>query len=213
MDVFIADDHDLVIDGFKRIFEETAIDVVGCCLNGKELLKWLHLNSADVVVLDIEMPEMGGIEVLEYLKKHNLRHRIVVLSGFLDYGLLEAIMDLGVMGYVTKNDLAVNIVDAVEAVGNDSWYFSNEVRAMLELVGFEKNTRSKKAREMLNKTLTKREMNIINAIVNEVPTVEIAEDMKTTESTVRSRTEVIRNKIGVKNNVGLAMRFAFLREK
>ena len=93
----IADDHKILIDGIKAVLKtEPNIEVVGQSQNGEDVVKWfLEGNYCDVLVLDINMPEMDGIEVLKSLEKKGIDHSTIVLSSYDDMKLVKEVLKMG----------------------------------------------------------------------------------------------------------------------
>ena len=84
--IHIADDHQIIIDGLMAILEfESDIDVVGYSLNGQQVLDWFVHNSADILLLDINMPDISGLEVMQALKNYKTIPRVIILSSYDNY--------------------------------------------------------------------------------------------------------------------------------
>ena len=157
--VHIVDDHEIIIDGLTAILEsENDIKVVGHSLNGKEVINWFQDHSADVLVLDINMPEVGGLEVLKHFEKRKNAPHLIVLSSYDDSKLIRDILKLGAKGFVPKKSAGEHIVKAIFNVAKGKQYFSEEVQEKLmnSLMG---NTADieKNPEDPLLSSLTKRE--------------------------------------------------------
>jgi DNA-binding NarL/FixJ family response regulator len=132
--VVLADDHDVVRQGLKRLLDRAAgIEVVGEARNGLEALKAVRDLHPDVLLLDIEMPVMDGVEVARRLRASNATVRILVLSAYDDQEYIRALQDIGVWGYLVKGEAPGKIVEAVRGVaeGQKGWV-SQQVRKKLE---------------------------------------------------------------------------------
>lgn len=132
--VVLADDHVVVRQGLKRLLDRAAeIEVVGEASNGLEALNSVRDLHPDVLLLDIEMPVMDGVEVARRLRESNANVRILVLSAYDDQEYIRALQDIGVSGYLVKGEAPGKIVEAVRGVaeGQKGWV-SHQVRKKLE---------------------------------------------------------------------------------
>ncbi len=132
--VLLADDHDVVRQGLKRLLNRAPeIEVIGEARDGFEALHLVKELQPDVLLLDIEMPGMDGIEVARRLQELNLKVRILILSAYDDREYIRALLDIGVSGYLVKGEAPGKIVEAVRGVaqGQKGWV-SPQVRKKLE---------------------------------------------------------------------------------
>lgn len=132
--VVLADDHDVVRQGLKRLLDRAPeIEVVGEASDGLQALRFAKELQPDVLLLDIEMPEMDGIEVARRLQEQNIKVRILILSAYDDREYIRALLDIGVSGYLVKGEAPGKIVEAVRGVaqGQKAWV-SPQVRKKLE---------------------------------------------------------------------------------
>jgi two-component system, NarL family, response regulator LiaR len=132
--VVLADDHDVVRQGLKRLLNRAPeIEVVGEASDGLEALNFVKELRPDVLLLDIEMPVMDGIEVARRLQELNLKVRILILSAYDDREYIRALLDIGVSGYLVKGEAPGKIVEAVRGVaqGQKGWV-SPQIRKKLE---------------------------------------------------------------------------------
>ena len=101
--VHIADDHQILIDGVIAVLGlEKDIEVVGFSLNGEQVLDWFHEHSADVLVLDINMPKVDGIEVLRQFQNYEDVPQVIILSSYDDIKLIKEVLGMGAKGFVPK---------------------------------------------------------------------------------------------------------------
>ncbi len=211
--VHIADDHQILIDGVKAVLNiENDIEVTGFSLNGVQVVDWYKENFADVLILDINMPELDGIGVLKALKKFKKRPEIIVLSSYDDIKLVKEVLQMGAKGFVPKKSAGEHIVNAVYKVAVGNQYFTDDVKEKMMqtlLNGQPKNEGSQDG--VLISSLTKREIQVLKLVAQQYSTREIAEELIISESTVETHRKNLMKKVKVKNSVGLAI-FALKNE-
>lgn len=122
--VLLADDHPRVRAGIRNLLEKASdIEVIGEARDGEEALKLAEDLSPDVLLLDMEMPQMSGVEVARKLRAQGSPVRIVALSAYHDRQYIQAMLSTGASGYLTKDEAPEKIVGAVRsaAQGQDAW--------------------------------------------------------------------------------------------
>ncbi len=212
--VHIADDHQILIDGVKAVLNiESDIEVTGFSLNGIQVIDWFKDQFADVLILDINMPELDGIGVLKALKKMKKKKpEIIVLSSYDDVKLVKEVLQMGAKGFVPKKSAGEHIVNAVYKVAKGNQYFTDDVKEKMMqtlLNGQPKNEGSQDG--VLISSLTKREIQVLKLVAQQYSTREIAEELIISESTVETHRKNLMKKVKVKNSVGLAI-FALKNE-
>jgi len=211
--VHIADDHQILIDGVKAVLNlESDIEVIGYSLNGNEVVTWFKENEADVLILDINMPELDGIEVLKRLKDFKKRPEIIVLSSYDDVKLVKEVLQMGAKGFVPKKSAGEHIVNAVYKIYEGNQYFTDDVKEKMMqtlLNGQVKNEGSQDG--VLISSLTKREVQVLKLVAQQYSTREIGDELHISESTVETHRKNLMKKVKVKNSVGLAI-FALKNE-
>ncbi|TVZ55805.1 LuxR family two component transcriptional regulator [Lutibacter sp. Hel_I_33_5] len=206
--VHIADDHKIVIEGVIAVINtESSIEVKGYSQTGTKVIKWLEKNSADVLILDISMPEVGGIEVLRYFKEKGIEQKTIILSSFDDPNFVKEIMEIGAKGYISKNNAGEHIVNAILKVANGGTYFSDDIKENLFKVftGEEAVEGDFPKGFFISEELTDREVEVLRLIAKELNTSEIAKKINVSENTVKTHRQKLLKKLNVKNSVGLAM--------
>ena len=202
-----------MIDGVKAVLKiEPNIEVIGFSLNGMEVVSWFQENEADVLILDINMPELDGIEVLKRLKDFKKRPEIIVLSSYDDVKLVKEVLQMGAKGFVPKKSAGEHIVNAVNKVSEGNQYFTDDVKEKMMqtlLNGQVKNEGSQDG--VLISSLTKREVQVLKLVAQQYSTREIGEELHISESTVETHRKNLMKKVKVKNSVGLAI-FALKNE-
>ena len=190
--VVLADDHDVVRQGLKRLLDRAPeIEVVGEASDGLEALQSVEELQPDVLLLDIEMPIMDGIEVARRLQEANIKVRILILSAYDDREYIRALLDIGVSGYLVKGEAPGKIVEAVRGIaqGQKGWV-SPQVRKKLE-----------KMQDFTNKqnSLSHLEFNILRLMVMGKPDHIIARQLELTEVECSTSVDSLFQKIGARN--------------
>ncbi|TDQ24053.1 response regulator [Tenacibaculum caenipelagi] len=203
--VHIADDHKILIDGVIALLNtEDDIEVEGYSLTGREVVNWSSKNAADVLVLDINMPEMDGIEVLKTFKQRNTQIKTIILSSLSDPKLVQELMALGANGFVDKSHANEQIIDAIKVVYNGIQYISEDIKVkLLEL--YASDSKEVIEPEFINGDLTEREISVLKLIAQEKSSNEIAKQLNISLKTVETYRSNLYKKLKVKNVVGLAM--------
>lgn len=211
--VHIADDHQVLIDGVMAVLGlEKDIDVVGYSLNGRQVLDWFEDHSADVLILDINMPELDGLEVLRQFKSLEDVPKIIILSSYDDIKLIKEVLSIGASGFIPKKSAGEHIVKAIRSVSSGSQYFSEEVKeTMMKTLMGKPLGESKNPDGVLISSLTRREYQILKLIAQQYTTKEIGDTLGISESTVDTHRKNLIKKLNVKNSVGLAI-FAMKNE-
>lgn len=195
--LIIADDHPLMRDGIKTILAgDQEIKVVDCAGDGEELLKILEKTETDVILMDINMPGMNGIDATQQIRKKYPDIKILVFSQYDEKRFVKQLMKNGANGYLLKNSAASELVNAVKIVHNGGLYLSQE----LPNIFVEK---PKKRTNQLFPKLTKREVEVLRQICMEKSTAEIAENLFLSPNTVETHRANLLLKIGAKNTAGL----------
>ena len=211
--VHIADDHQILIDGVMAVLGlERDIDVVGYSLNGEQVIEWFEENSSDVLILDINMPVLDGLEVLKKFQSMEDVPKIIILSSYDDIKLIKEVLGMGAMGFVPKKSAGEHIVRAIREVNKGEQYFSDEVKEkmMKTLMGKPMHKADNPEGVLIN-SLTRREYQILKLIAQQYTTREIGDALGISESTVETHRKNLIKKINVKNTVGLAI-FAMKNE-
>lgn len=203
--IAIADDHKLFREGLAALlesFEELTVSII--VSNGNELFEELlkRKRPIDVLLLDVEMPEMDGIEVLKKLKATKSSIKPLILTMHNEDELIYGLVEQGARGFLQKSSDIEEVVDAIYKLQNDELYFNNEIskRVIQKLVKKEYIKRLE-----INKTLSEREKEIIRLICHEFTTKEIAEKLFLSERTIETHKQNIFDKTNSKNSVGLAV--------
>lgn len=196
--VFVADDHTTISDGLIAIVNATpGMSTMGKAVDGEQLLERIKHKSIDVLLLDINMPRLGGLEVLPILRERYPEIAIIMLSTHRNKAIIQRSDALGASGYLTKDAEQREIVAAIRAVAGGEKYYSQLVARII----VEGRENARKDGQLPG--LTSRERRIICLITKELTSREIGERLKISHHTVERHRKNIFAKIGVKNVVGL----------
>ena len=200
--VLIADDHQLVIDGIKLMLsDQKDVECVAEANNGEEVLQLLKSKAIDIILLDIDMPVLNGIETCKRVKKAYPHIKILVLSMFKEASMIKIMLENGASGYLLKNAGQDEILEAIRRVSNDKEYYSPDVlqTVMRSLTKKEEE----KAHKPFIPSLTRREKQVLQLIVDEYTTAEIAEKLFIGFGTVETHRRNLLMKLDVRNTAGL----------
>jgi two-component system nitrate/nitrite response regulator NarL len=132
--LLIADDHEILASGMSSILSnKKELKILGTVSNGQEVLDYLAKNEVDVVIMDLNMPVLNGIEATEIIKKSFPKTKVLILSMFDREGYIQNALDVGVDGYVLKNVSEEEIVSAVKRIMEGKTYFSQDVMAKMAM--------------------------------------------------------------------------------
>lgn len=205
--ILLVDDHELFLEALEMIINlEDDCQVIGKLNNGKELLTFLQNEDkpdVDVLVLDINMPELDGIQTLTELQKLENDFHIIILSSMSDTRIVHEAMKKGAEGFLCKKCARKEIIQAIRAVTNNESYFGETINKEI-LLNLKPGKRKKIHDDpfMLNQ-LTDREMDVLKLIALEYTSKEISEQLFIAQSTVDTHRKNIIEKLKVKNSVGL----------
>lgn len=204
----IADDHVLVREGLKQLLElETDIDVIAQAGDGKEAVEQALEYTPDVVLLDINMPRMNGIEVLRRFKDLGVKSKVIMLTIHEDKEYLFETMKIGANGYVLKDSDSDSLIKAIKGVNNGETYIQPSISSLLVEDMDRKDNESNK--ELLKiKSLTKREYEVLTLIAEGLSNRSIADKLYISEKTVKNHVSSILKKLEVNDRIQAAI-FAF----
>ena len=199
--IIIADDHQLFIDGIKSLVKTMKnMEIVAEVNNGKELLEVLEKTTCNIVLMDINMPEMDGIEATKLVKTKHPLLKILMLTMFSSRDYIEKLLRAGADGYILKNTGKAELQEAIETLMNGESYFSKEVTERI-MEGLQKKKNMEKSTYLVE--LTEREIDVLKLIVQEFTTAEIAEKLFISTHTVETHRKNLISKLNVRNIAGL----------
>jgi DNA-binding NarL/FixJ family response regulator len=194
--IIIADDHPLLIDGLRKVLEEMDdIEVLEPVNNGRRLITRLRQTSADMVLLDLHMPQLDGIETLKILRREFPQLKVLVFTSYNQPKLLREIRALGAMGCLYKNSGSVVLKEAVRTVaGGGTWYQEETPAPASEHFTDD---------FMKKYQVTQREMEILRKIAEGYTSKEIGKQLYVSEFTVNAHRRNICRKLDIYTPVGL----------
>lgn len=199
INVVLADDHPIVRVGIRSLLEQSAaIAVIGEAASGKEAIQLVQRLQPAVLVLDMSLPDMDGIAVIQQLQVGNIATKILALSAYDDNQYTLGILEYGAQGYLLKGDAPQKIVEAVEEVARGQSYFSQTLIPKL--------LRHKQAPPPVAPTdkadpcfLTQRETEVLQKLAQGLDNQRIADALSIEVRTVKFHTKNIYEKLQVKN--------------
>lgn len=194
----IVDDHQMMIDGLRALLgDEPAFKIIAESNNGRVALTKIETEQPDVLLTDISMPEMNGLDLTKAVKEKFPSVKIIALSMFGERNTISEMLQAGINGYIVKNTGKQELVQAINKVASGGMFFSDEVSA--EMMKAIANPAPKE--EIIS--LTPREIEIVKLIAKEFSNLKIADTLFISERTVETHRKNIFRKTNTKSVVGL----------
>lgn len=202
LNLLLADDHAVITQGLKSLLAgEDDIHIAHTCESGREALRSLDTLSIDVVLLDVDMPEMSGQECAEAIISRFPKVKIIMLTMHDSPGVIKPLLELGVHGYLLKTVERLELVNAIRNVAQGRNYFQSEVTQALI-----KPTVSNQASQI--EELSSREIDVVKLVANGNTNAEIADVLHISPRTVDSHRTNIMRKLDIHNVAGIT-KYAF----
>jgi DNA-binding NarL/FixJ family response regulator len=205
IEVVLADDHEIFRDGLSALLKkDPAVRLVGEACNGAELIEVVQKVKPQVVLTDIKMPILNGIEATRRLLQEMPGLGIIALSMFEEEKMILEMLDAGARGYLLKNADKKEIFDAIECVHRGSIYYCSQTS--MKLIGLlSRSDAPGKGGSGKKIDFSEKELQIIRLICRELSNKEIAEQLNLTIRTVEKYRERIHEKTGSKNMAGVVV--------
>jgi DNA-binding NarL/FixJ family response regulator len=202
INIMIADDHSMVREGIKQLLElDGDIVVVAEASNGKQCHELLDENRTDVLLLDINMPDMNGLQVLKHLREEKKRVKVLILTIHNEIEYLVKAVEIGVDGYVLKDSNSSVLKKAIYSVYDGETFIQQELAPLLKVKLDERNTINNNISDLL----TKREVEVLKLIAEGLFNKEIAFNLAISEKTVKNHVSNIFRKINVSDRTQAAV--------
>ncbi len=202
--ILLVDDHTLVRDGIRSLLaHETNFKFVGEASNGLQAIHFLEENEVDVILMDINMPVMNGIEATREITRKFPKVKVLTLSMNKDKGYISKMLNAGAIGYVLKDTEHEELVESIKHVSSGQPFFGTETsRIMME--SFMPNVKLQHSgNDIAPEELTPREKEVLALIAAEMTNPEIAEKLFISVRTVDTHRRNLLIKLGSKNSIGL----------
>jgi DNA-binding NarL/FixJ family response regulator len=201
--IVLVEDHLIVRDGLRALLEfENDFKILGEAGDGQMAIKMVQLIKPDVVVMDIALPKLNGIEATRQILKSNSKIKILILSAYDDDGYIEKLMTLGVSGYITKQCAAHVLVDAIRSIKNGHKFFSQNIQEKLKHIQKEHFTRDGVCTLKIQ-SLSTREAEVLQLIAEGKATKEVAVELKISAKTVEKHRQNLMKKLSIHDVSGL----------
>lgn len=195
----IIDDHAVVLDGLKTMLNAFAnLEVIYTTQSGNEILNHFQSDAPDVLLMDIQMPEINGIDLCKQIMKQHPSVKVIAFTSFDDSNYVKQIFRSGAKGYLLKNSDKHTIVKAIETVMQDEEYMDDSIKKILLQESITGQRRS-----IFEVPLTKREKEILKLIAEGLSSQEIADKLFISLRTVETHRLNLNQKLDVKNTAGL----------
>jgi DNA-binding NarL/FixJ family response regulator len=200
--IFLVDDHQLVRDGIQALLAGIPdIQITGEANTGEELMKKLRDSHPDVILMDISLPDISGIELTRILAKERPEIRVLILSMYTSEDFVFNAMKAGARGYLPKNTSRQEILDAIHAVHRGYEFFSDTISKVILKSFVRQATRPESASGNIVNALTPREREILKLFAEGFNNLEISERLHISIRTVESHKNHIVKKLGLKSTV------------
>lgn len=200
--VFITDDHEIYLEGLSLLLgKQEGIEVIGTATSGKELLEQVHDLKADILLLDVYLPDLGEEEIVKQIRAVRPDLRIIYLTLLRGTRYVHKLSKYNIQGYVLKNASLEELLQAMRAVVDGGTFFSKDIHIGDRDEDF-RNTITIEDKQV-DEILSRRELEVLRLICKEYSNAEIAEKLFLSVSTVETHRKNLIAKLGVNNTVGL----------
>lgn len=199
--VLLVDDHQIIRDGIRSLLSYAeGIEVVGECSDGLEAISCAVSEKPDVILMDINMPKINGIDATKKIITNNPGSKILVLTVHDELAYISKMLHAGSLGYVLKTTNKAELITAIKSVSKGEKYFSTEVTETMLSRFIDSHKSDSDAEE---KELTIREIEVLVLISTELTNAEIGEKLFISTRTVDAHRRSLLSKLGARNTAGL----------
>ena len=197
--ISITDDHKMIRKGIVSMLKNTpGIKIVGTYENAQQTLNSIHKDKPDVLLLDINLPDLNGIDLCKKLLKQNSELKIIALTNFEDISFTKRMLKNGALGYLLKNTDKIEILEALKTVLSGDIYIQKDIKKKI----LDQRIHKTNDNGLIPK-LTRREKEVLRAIASELTTQQISDKLFISIKTVETHRMNIMSKLGAKNSVGI----------
>ena len=199
LSIIIADDHQMFIDGIKVLLEqEPSISIVGEARDGKRLLELLEKQKVDIILMDINMPVLDGIEASRIIRKKYPEIKILILTMYNSKQYITSMIAAGANGYILKNTGKEELMKAIKAIYSGNTYYSEEVTTRVM-----ESFRKKDVHTEIQPELTHREKEVLQLLAQDLTAGETAKKLNISHYTVEAHRKNMLSKFNVRTTIGL----------
>jgi DNA-binding NarL/FixJ family response regulator len=203
--IILADDHEIFRDGFKAMLKkQPSVELIGEASDGEQLVELTRRLKPDVVVTDIKMPGMDGLEATKILSKEFPCMGIVALSMIDEETLIIDMMEAGAKGYLLKNAHKNEIIEAIKAVNDNQIYYCDGTSSKLTKM-IARSDKIPFGKKSSRPEFSQREIEVIHLICEELTNKEIADRLNLSTRTVEGYRDKILEKMGARNSAGIVI--------
>ena len=209
LSIVLADDHSLDRDGIRALLEEEAdLDVIGEVANGFEAIEMVEAQTPDILIVDIRMPKLGGIETVERLNTSgNSATRCIILSMHDSEEYILKSVQAGAAGYLLKDTDKNEFIKAIHTVQEGGKYFSGDISNVLVNNLLNPSQEEKTAQKRAKETpfdLTNKELQVLKLVLQGLTNKEISEKLQNSKRTIETHRFNLMKKMAVKNLIDLS---------
>lgn len=198
--ILLADDHKIVRDGIIALLEDDEkYNIIGEAENGLVALEFIKNTVVDILIIDLNMPKMSGIDTIKKLRENYSDLKILALSMVNQHDTIKSTVEAGVNGYVLKSSSSEEIIQALETIIQGGHYFCEETTKTI----MDGLSGVRERKQIAVDELTPREQDVLKLICKEMTNTEISKQLNISIRTVDSHRRNLLQKVGAKNTVGL----------
>lgn len=199
MNILIVDDHRILAEGLAELIKKNkTYKIEGIITKGLEVMPFLETHSPDLIILDLEMPDISGAVLgKDILAKHK-NIKIMILTMHTESTYFEQLFNAGISGYLNKNADKNEILEALDTIKSGETYYGKEI--IKQYINAQKTPKADKAEEI---RITQREKDVLKLILEGNTTLEICEKLFVSKNTIDSHRKNLLSKLGVKNTAEL----------
>jgi DNA-binding NarL/FixJ family response regulator len=208
--IVVADDHPLLRQGLRQMIEfDTSFEIVGEAGDGETALRLIEDHRPNLVILDIDMPRLGGFDVVRELQKRKIETDVIFLTMHSREEIFQTAMDLGVKGYVLKDSASTDIVAGIKAVAAGHSFISPALTSLL--LGRRQRSQNLRREKPSLELLTPTERRVLKLIADDKTSKEIGEELFISYQTVNTHRANIAKKLDLHGNLAL-VKFALINK-